>query len=135
MNFRINWEALGIGASIACAIHCAVVPLFISTLPLFGVNLVHNMAIEIILLGSAFLIGFGTLRGGYKKHSRNLPILYFTLGMVLFAANQFIIFPYSSFVFVIPAAALVVAAHIFNHRYIREAGACSVDGCEQDHQH
>lgn len=136
MNFRINWEALGIGASIACAIHCAVVPLFISTLPLFGVNLVHNMAIEVLLLGSAFLIGFATLRTGYKKHSRIRPIAFFSLGMILFTINQFVVFPYSSFLFVIPAAALVVAAHIFNHRYIAEAGACAIDGaCDHDHQH
>ncbi|HAL95914.1 MAG TPA: MerC domain-containing protein, partial [Chitinophagaceae bacterium] len=33
MRFRINWDALGISASIACAIHCALLPLFLSSLP------------------------------------------------------------------------------------------------------
>jgi hypothetical protein len=28
MKGKINWDALGIGASLACAIHCALLPLF-----------------------------------------------------------------------------------------------------------
>jgi hypothetical protein len=41
--FKINFDALGIVASIACAIHCAILPLIISTLPLFGINIINNI--------------------------------------------------------------------------------------------
>ena len=43
MKGKINWDALGIGASLACAIHCALLPLFFSTLPLFGINIIHHL--------------------------------------------------------------------------------------------
>ena len=42
MKLKINWDALGIGASLACAIHCALLPLFLSSLPLFGTNIINN---------------------------------------------------------------------------------------------
>lgn len=130
MNFRINWEALGIGASVACAIHCAVVPLFISSLPLWGINIVHNLFIEVLLLGSAFVIGFSTLWHGYKKHHHHITsLVLFSFGMVLFTINQLILFPYSSFLFVIPAVAFIVAAHFLNHRYCTIAKHCHKDDC------
>ena len=28
MKLKINWDVLGIGASLACAIHCALLPFF-----------------------------------------------------------------------------------------------------------
>ena len=29
MKLKINWDALGITTSVACAIHCAILPLFV----------------------------------------------------------------------------------------------------------
>ena len=57
MKFRINWDALGISASIACAIHCALLPLFLTSLPLFGINIIHNLGFEIGMIVLAFGIG------------------------------------------------------------------------------
>jgi MerC mercury resistance protein len=48
-----NWDAIGIGASLACAIHCALLPLFFSSLPLMGINILHNTQFE---LGMIFFI-------------------------------------------------------------------------------
>jgi hypothetical protein len=130
MNMRINWEALGIAASVACAIHCAVVPLFITSLPLFGVNIIHNVFLEVLLLGTAFVIGFTTLWHGYKKHHHHLGTLVpFSAGMLLFTLNQFIKFPYSAFVFVVPAVALIITAHLLNHRFCKKANHCHTTDC------
>jgi hypothetical protein len=130
MNYRINWEALGIGASLACAIHCAVLPLFMSSLPLFGVNIVHNLFVEVLLLGTAFIIGFTTLWHGYKKHHhRTSSLILFSTGMLLFATNQFIVFSFSTFLLVIPAVVFIIAAHFLNHRYCTIAKHCHKDDC------
>ncbi len=130
MNLRINWEAFGVAASVACAIHCAVVPLFITSLPLFGVNIVHNLFIEVLLLGAAFVIGFSTLWHGYKKHHHHWGTLIpFTIGMILFILNQFIHFHYSTFIFVFPAVTAIVTAHFFNHRLCRQANHCHASDC------
>lgn len=130
MNFKVNWEALGIGASLACAIHCAVLPLFMSSLPLFGVNIIENIFVEVLLLGTAFVIGFTTLWHGYKKHHHKMTsLLLFSTGMVFFALNQFVHFRFSTFLFITPAVVLVIAAHFLNHRYCVQAKHCHKDDC------
>ncbi|HEX4959172.1 MAG TPA: MerC domain-containing protein [Lacibacter sp.] len=130
MNFRINWEALGVGASIACAIHCAVLPLFITSLPLFGINIIHNVFVEVLLLGAAFVIGFTTLWHGYKRHHhKSVTLILFSLGMALFTINQFIQFSFSTFLLIAPAVTLVVAAHFLNHRYCKQAKHCHTSDC------
>jgi hypothetical protein len=46
MFTKINLDALGVSASILCAIHCAILPLVVASLPIFGVNIVHNALFE-----------------------------------------------------------------------------------------
>jgi len=57
MKLRVNWDAMGITTSAACAIHCAILPLFVTALPLFGVNIIHNLAFEAGMVLLAFCIG------------------------------------------------------------------------------
>ena len=57
MKLKLNWDGLGIITSIACAIHCGVLPLLLPALPLFGVNIVHNKAFEWGMIFLAFFVG------------------------------------------------------------------------------
>src|SRR5262245_45490 len=82
--FKINYDALGIAASLACAIHCAVLPLVLTSLPIFGVNIINNVLFEFLMIGLAFAIGFYALYHGYRKHHhRVLPIILFSMGILL----------------------------------------------------
>ena len=42
MNHKINWDGLGVTTSLICAIHCAVLPLLFTSLPLLGGDIIHN---------------------------------------------------------------------------------------------
>jgi hypothetical protein len=59
MFTKINLDALGATASVLCAIHCAILPLMLASLPVFGVNIVHNAPFEYGMIGLAFVIGSG----------------------------------------------------------------------------
>ena len=84
MKIQINWSALGVSAAVACAIHCALLPLFISTLPLFGINILDNIYFEIGMMSIALLIGGMTLFHGYRKHHHRLtPLLLFLASILL----------------------------------------------------
>jgi membrane protein YdbS with pleckstrin-like domain len=86
--------------------------------------------VEVLLLGAAFVIGFSTLWHGYKKHHHHWGTLVpFSVAMALFTANQFVKFPYSAFVFVVPAVVLILTAHMLNHRFCREANHCHTTDC------
>ena len=118
MNFRINWDALGILTSIACAIHCAILPLVLGSLPVFGVNIIDNPAFEFYMILLAFAIGFYALWHGYRKHHRNLtPPVIFIAGILLLFSKQ-IWHQYQSWILPF-AITLVVTAHMLNYRLCR----------------
>ncbi|MET0636297.1 MAG: MerC domain-containing protein [Chitinophagaceae bacterium] len=118
MKFRFTWDALGITASVACAIHCAVLPLFFSALPLFGVNIIHNTAFEAGMVVLAFLIGAGALYHGFRKHHhRMLPLALFSLGITLLVFKLFYV--HVETWLLIPAVVLIVSAHYINYQLCR----------------
>jgi len=118
MNWKINWDALGITASVACAIHCAVLPLFYSALPLFGLNIIHNMAFEAGMVALAFGIGSYSFYHGYRKHHHSLvPFFLFLVGLLLLVLKLFFVH-YETWL-LIPAVAFIISAHFLNYRYCR----------------
>jgi MerC mercury resistance protein len=118
--FRINYDALGITASIACAIHCAVLPLLLSSLPFFGINIINNTTFEFFMIFLALAIGLYSLIHGYKKHHHNiLPIILFSCGISLLFLKQ--LFHTYFLLFLIPAVILIVSAHWLNYKSCRKA--------------
>jgi hypothetical protein len=114
--FKINFDALGIVASIACAIHCAVLPLIVSTLPLFGINIINNIWFEYGMIVLAFAIGLYSLKHGFTKHHHKiLPIVLFSLGILFLLLKQF--FHEWMIYFLIPGVILIVVAHWINFRF------------------
>lgn len=125
---RINWDALGIGASLACAIHCAMLPLFMSSLPLFGINIIENLAFEVGMIALAFLIGSYSFYHGYKKHHHSLvPFFIFIAGFTLLVLKQF--FHHHQLWLLIPAVLLIVTAHLRNYSSCRVHNHAHSDDC------
>lgn len=130
---KINYDALGIAASVACAIHCAVLPLILSSLPLFGINIIGNTGFEYGMILLAFAIGVYSLRNGYRHHHRLLPLILFALGIVLLTLKQY--YHRHLLAFLIPAVLLIVSSHWMNYRATKKyADSCPVKGCT-DHPH
>lgn len=128
MNFRINWDALGITASLACAIHCAILPLVLTSLPVFGINIIDNEKFEYFMIVLAFSVGIYSLWHGYRKHHHSfLPLGIFTLGIVLLLCKQ--IWHQYQYWFLPFAVLFIVSAHIFNYRSCRVHAHAHADDC------
>ena len=128
MKLKINWDALGVSASLACAIHCALLPLFMTSLPLFGTNIIHNPWFEAGMILLALAIGSYSLFHGYKKHHHStLPLLLFVLGFSFLVLKQFFIH-YETWL-LIPAVLFIVTAHINNYRFCRIHNHAHSDDC------
>ena len=128
MKFKINWDAFGIAASVACAIHCAVLPLILSSLPLFGINIIENQGFEFLMIALAFVVGVYSLYHGRKKHHHS----YYP--MVLFAAGISLLFIKSmlhshTLMLLLPAVSLVVIAHYLNYKLCRVHNHAHADDC------
>jgi len=129
MNKKINWDALGITASLACAIHCALLPLFFTSLPIFGVNVIENVAFELIMVILAFIVGAYSLYHGFKKHHHTLlPIIVFSVGFVFLILKLFF-HQYENWL-LIPAVFGIVFAHIINYKSCRVHNHAHKEDCD-----
>lgn len=132
MNVKINWDALGITTSLACAIHCALLPLFLTSLPVFGIELVENFTFEIVMVSLAFCIGFYSLYHGYKRHHHSLkPILIFSAGFAFLVLRMFFI-QYELWL-LMPAIAGIIIGHVLNYKSCRVHNHAHDTDCAHEH--
>jgi hypothetical protein len=123
-SMRINYDHLGILTSILCAVHCTVLPLLISSLPLLGIDILESPAVEWALIGLAFAFGFLSLNHGYRRHHRRiLPALLFCAGFLFLIINQ-VTDEQLLYICIPGAALLIISAHITNIRYCRHSRKC-----------
>jgi hypothetical protein len=95
-----------------------LLPLFLSSLPLFGINIIHNIGFEIGMILLALIIGSYSLYHGYKKHHHSLlPLTLFFSGFIFLVLKQFFI-QYETWL-LIPAVALIITAHLINYKSCR----------------
>jgi len=128
MRYRINWDLLGISASIICAIHCALLPLLLTSLPLFGINIIHHLGFELAMIALALLIGSYSMYHGYRKHHhRFLPWLLFLLGGGFLILKQ--VFPAYQYWLLAPAVCLIIYSHLLNVRSCRAHNHAHADDC------
>lgn len=128
LNKWINWDALGISASVICAIHCAVLPVFLTSLPVFGIEILHNKYFELGMIALAAFIGVYALHHGWKKHHhKKLPMLLFSIGMFFLLSKEWL--HHISVYLLIPAIFFILAAHLLNYRLCRKANHCHSSDC------
>lgn len=127
---KLNLDALGVTTSVLCAIHCAILPLAVASLPVMGINIIHNTPFEYGMIGLAFIIGTAALWHGFNRHHHRLtPWLLFTGGMILLIAKE--IWPKYELIFLPFAVSLIVLAHWLNYRWGRPHFRFSRSRCWQ----
>jgi len=131
MNMKVNWDVLGITTSLACAIHCAILPLFLTSLPLFGFEIIENITFEIGMVSLAFCIGIFSLYHGFKKHHHSFkPMIVFTVGFVFLVLKLFFI-QYENWL-LIPAVICIVAGHVINYKSCRLHNHAHATDCDHE---
>lgn len=124
MSFKLNWDALGITASAACAIHCAILPLISTGFSVLGTDIVHNRLFEYSMIVFAFVIGVYALGHGYRKHhGKRTSLVIFSAGILLLLAKQ--VWHSLELWFLLPAVICIITAHYVNYRMLRSSGCNS----------
>ena len=117
----LNSRRVGIGMSLACAVHCACLPLLSGVMA--ASHVLESPWIEMGMLGTAGSIGVFTLRGGFRRHRRVLPFGMLAAGMALLLFGHFQ--EGHPVVFSLLGALLLVTAQLTDRRL---AATCA-DGC------
>ncbi|SFW85333.1 MerC domain-containing protein [Chitinophaga sancti] len=118
-DYRSRWDAIGIVASFACAIHCVLLPLIFTTLTLFGVEFLENVYLETLTILVSMCAGSWALFRGFKHHhNRTLIIIFFT-GLTLMITGNLLSFHFAEIICKLAGSTLIIIAHLKNVRECR----------------
>jgi hypothetical protein len=118
-------DNVGMTASILCAIHCAAVPLLITSLPLFGLGFLANPWLEWSMIIFALFIGIYAIGLSYfRTHHKQLPMILLISGFLIIISGHLFITGWHEALIVPLGGLLIATAHFFNFRY---TGMCNLD--------
>ncbi len=117
----LQLDAFGFFASLLCAVHCALLPLFLVLLPVARLDFLFDPAVELILVSGSLILAALSISGSYQKHGRiSVPLAM----LVGFASIFFGIFVASSIEIEILCTSLggvlVALGHYLNWRYTHQ---------------
>jgi len=111
-------DNVGMTASILCAVHCALVPLLITSLPLFGLGFLVNPWFEWGMITLAVFIGFYAIGISYfRAHHRILPAVLLLGGFLLIIVGHVYVKSWREAIIVPFGGLLIATAHFFNYKY------------------
>lgn len=119
-------DRIGVVTSFACALHCAIAPLVIGILPLFGASLFSNPRTEWIFVATSFSVGLSSLVPAYlRKHKRARPIVFFVIGLGLILTARLALDEFrAELPFVTFGAIFVIISHVLNRKLCRLCVTC-----------
>lgn len=124
---HLRLDTIGAMASLLCAVHCALMPLIVSFLPLIGLGFLSDSRIEWLLLLAALALGLKSLWPTYRYwHYKPQPLWLLACGaIVLFSTRLFL--PHGSpreAPLTVIGALFLVSAHLYNRSLYRQCLDC-----------
>ena len=114
-SYKSWWDRIGAGAAFICMVHCVILPLFTTTLSLFGLEIIENTKIEVLLLAISFLAGsFAIIHGYLKHHQRKDILIAFVAGFLLLLFSAFLLNGTAEMLAKVSGASIIIFSHFQN---------------------
>jgi len=132
-------DKAGMIASITCAIHCMIMPLIVTLLPIFGLSLFATEEFEWILLMISAMLGVTSLCFGFRKHKSFRAFSFLGIGLTFLVigrlahehVSHFRVFTFDIYLlFLVAGAILVALSHWLNNKLCKSCLPCHSSGCE-----
>lgn len=142
-------DNVGTAASFACAVHCALLPLVSTLLPLVGLSFLASEPVEWLLLLLSAGFGTASICLGFKEHRNRRVFAVLAIGIAfLLAGRVFHNLPFLagdhahhghdhahegfdlSIALMILGGMTMIAAHLFNQNLCKACRKCSDTHCE-----
>lgn len=126
---QIDLDKAGATASLACAVHCALMPLVVTLLPLVGLSILADERTEWALLALSAVLASSSLGLGYREHRRRQALLVLSLGLTALVTGRILEeshFETAGVIGVVLGGCTVAAAHFINRRLCQTCRNCQV---------
>jgi drug/metabolite transporter (DMT)-like permease len=114
-SYQIKLDLISSLAALLCALHCVALPLFFSTLPLFGIEIIENLWIELATIFISLMVGGIAIYKGYTHHHKTIWIVWlFLLGIALMVTGNFMHLEETEYILKISGAVILLICHVAN---------------------
>lgn len=118
-------DHIGMTASTLCAIHCAIVPILLTFLPLAGVGFLATPIFEWGMITLALMLGVSSIFLSYvRTHRRVLPLIMLVAGFAAVVLGHIYLHGWIEAIVVPLGGLTIAAAHFVNFKYV---GVCKTD--------
>jgi len=108
-------DMLGIGVGLACAIHCALLPVILSTGVLSSISWFDHIVVDVLFLIASLIIGLYALVKSYRVYRHSLvPIVIALFGFVIISYT-IIVHDHTSLWLPASGGVLLAIAHYYNY--------------------
>jgi uncharacterized membrane protein YfcA len=118
-DYRSRWDAIGIVASFACAIHCVLLPILFTTLTLCGIELLENVYLEMLTILVSMCAGSWALIKGFRKHQNKTLLILFFGGLVCMITGNLLASEYAEIACKLTGSMLIIIAHLKNVKHCK----------------
>jgi hypothetical protein len=126
-------DTMGATASTLCAVHCALMPMVVTSLPFIGLSILADEATENFGLFLSASLGVSSLSLGYRKHRSRQALATLVLGLVFLALGRVVegrAYEPIGIPLIVAGGLTIVGSHVMN-RYLCRNCQASLPTCEQ----
>lgn len=128
LNRTAVFDRAGMSASLACAVHCALLPVALAALPALGLAWLDSPWVDWSMVILALGIALRAHRGGYRLHHRCLPSGVALGGVAIIVAAMCLLTGSASHHYVQASGAVMIAgSHLLNHRFCKTCATCRTE--------
>src|SRR5258708_37681452 len=125
LNTTAAFDRAGMSASLACAVHCALLPLALAALPALGLAWLDSTWVDWSMVVLALGIALRAHRGGYRLHRRCLPAGVALAGLVIIVTAICLLKGSASQPYIQASGAMGVGgSHLLNHPFLPTCITC-----------
>ncbi len=125
-----DMDKAGAAASLTCAVHCAVMPLVVTLLPLLGLTFLADERLEWGLLALSASLGVSSLCFGFREHGSRRALVILAVGLSLLALGRVSeerAWGWWAVPAVVVGGCTVAASHLLNRRLCSACRRCHME--------
>ena len=110
-------EKIGVLLSIACAVHCLTLPIFLFFAPYLASSFAFSSNLEWTLVISSFVLAAFILMLDYRKHRQPLPLYFLGVGIIIKVLDMVLSNQSYAWLFGILLGAVISIAYWVNYKH------------------
>lgn len=118
-------EKIGVLLSIACAVHCLTLPIFLFFAPYLASSFAFSSNLEWILVISSFVLAAFILVLDYRKHYQPLPLYFLGVGIIIKVLDMVLSIQSYAWFFGILLGAVISIAYWVNYKH-KKSCTCKI---------